>query len=1186
MKQEHPAIKNLRKQPFYRGQIRSIHALPERPSNLDCSIGDVPLDSALPSLSILSRTLYGEGLFPSVQGAVRLALENNQSSDVHVLSPPGSERRQFIFLITLLEIIDLGGYVGLIVKNGEAAQCLENAFKSAIEALDFYYAVSVLCVRDKASAQGLVNRLDQVIIFPQSLFCSTLISSSKEAESIDRWLRTVSRWLIIDSDEWSSEQLAHTALAFRYMRCRTYRNRGKFCTSALTINTPDAQTRLSRLIGKPVLEEEIVQCDDAALSGGSLVVYSSPLIAEEGGSRDRWVKQPSQEAFGDLIEYLVGKPSEIKRHTSKSLHYLIDRSGSMAQEPLEKVKLAVAKDFDLRCAANATVERRLSPTDEVSIAWFDEKCGFSLQPKEVSVASSDFLDALNSIQSQGSTDPVPGLHLILEAISNSTRAHHTIIILTDGGFSVTKKATNKLLDLIAEIRASGKEIDLFYVALDFDPPAQSKQFIKRLSGEIVDSGFDDIGRDLGEIGAGSQTGKVVVLDGSDSSGISFTQRGHGGIRDLLVINNPDAIEFYEEDIFAIVCCGWLGSYSRMVELIARLGRGKIPVFFLVEADSRTIFIQEGPEFSKFQLRLSGSPFPDRNPYVSRRWLTWALATGPLSASEVVYLSSGYEAYNFLANTEENPNLARIAEVCLRGLPFRHFDGLFHILSKPAFIGKYTFSSMTDKICVLSDGQNFVSCDRSTAPIRFHRGSVHRLGKSLIRSNESPKETKQELSWTMEDRWDKVIPDIVILGLKQQVDTSNDTSEEIRLGRFTLATVEVVYGVKGFYKFPRGNLEGNSSYDPAPEPLAYHTFQTEMLTWEPLSNDVSPELLVDLLGILLEGLKSVFRDLSAIVLPVADAKQKKIHLLDLAPGGNGTTRSIFEHLAELESILAIGTWATLLCPCESNLEGTTLVNQSNPAKCTCPRCSGGFLTSVGLPEGGIMPADHNKQASVDWIIQRTDILPETTAEWLDRKTGSGLNLREHYQPSSRSLVPTPIANRISKIYRDRLGLELSSSDLAKVGAFLNPTQAAKGNTGQYHHPPVNEFRFAQGLREWMALDVYAHELFHNFQLRMPGLFAESLRDSSVPHKGLLFVEGSAVWAESHAVEALAIRTSLRGNNLRQGDEYGDGFKMMKFIEEEFGGVSAVFDFLATGDIARISNGRYSDLESFWKDFISD
>jgi hypothetical protein len=169
----------------------------------------------------------------------------------------------------------------------------------------------------------------------------------------------------------------------------------------------------------------------------------------------------------------------------------------------------------------------------------------------------------------------------------------------------------------------------------------------------------------------------------------------------------------------------------------------------------------------------------------------------------------------------------------------------------------------------------------------------------------------------------------------------------------------------------------------------------------------------------------------------------------------------------------------------------------------------------------------------------------------------------------------------RILRDRLGTEIEDEDVAAFDWLAD--DAAKQMLGCYSSGD-NTIHMLAGLLEWQALDVTAHELFHNFQWKANALFEHAklcqATNPPIPFDGKLFLEGSAMWAESHVVDALAIRTSLDLANLRHGDEYGEGFQLIKFIEETYGGVPAVLQFLGTGDISAITAGKITTLSRLY------
>jgi hypothetical protein len=168
--------------------------------------------------------------------------------------------------------------------------------------------------------------------------------------------------------------------------------------------------------------------------------------------------------------------------------------------------------------------------------------------------------------------------------------------------------------------------------------------------------------------------------------------------------------------------------------------------------------------------------------------------------------------------------------------------------------------------------------------------------------------------------------------------------------------------------------------------------------------------------------------------------------------------------------------------------------------------------------------------------------------------------------------------IRRILRDRLGLEIADHGMASFDWKPGGDEVL----GSYD-PSANKMSMVKGLREWFAFDVLAHEFFHNYQYQCENLFNNKILGESgsvkPPFDGKLFLEGSASWAASHVVDAMAIRSSLTAANLRQGDEYAAGFQVFKYIEEAYG-AAAVLVFLGTGDIAQASGGKIANIDQLY------
>ncbi|MDO8336570.1 MAG: hypothetical protein Q7T74_07410, partial [Candidatus Saccharibacteria bacterium] len=302
------------------------------------------------------------------------------------------------------------------------------------------------------------------------------------------------------------------------------------------------------------------------------------------------------------------------------------------------------------------------------------------------------------------------------------------------------------------------------------------------------------------------------------------------------------------------------------------------------------------------------------------------------------------------------------------------------------------------------------------------------------------------------------------------------------------------------------------------------------------------------------------------------------IIDLAVGGNGASSLLFEKHPVLIQMLRAGGQMLLDCPCEGGLASASTANTSYLQDTGCPRCMrvAGDVIVVDLDIRQDLYGQVSKQQTLQWLLSNKHL------------PGSGeIHIQEKYKgiDDAHRITGDDDASRkgciklVRRILRDRLGLEINDCHVASFGW----KSEADKTLGTYESA-TNMISLVRGLREWFTLDVLAHELFHNYQWRCDQVFNHRILGESgeakPPFNGKLFVEGSASWAESHIVDALAIRSSLTTANLREGDEYAAGFQLFKYIEENCGGVAAVLGFLASGDIASITRGNVTDLEHLY------
>lgn len=111
-----------------------------------------------------------------------------------------------------------------------------------------------------------------------------------------------------------------------------------------------------------------------------------------------------------------------------------------------------------------------------------------------------------------------------------------------------------------------------------------------------------------------------------------------------------------------------------------------------------------------------------------------------------------------------------------------------------------------------------------------------------------------------------------------------------------------------------------------------------------------------------------------------------------------------------------------------------------------------------------------------------------------------------------------------------------------------------------------------------VEVLAHEYAHAW-CHEPGNFSERLSDpTKVYFNGLLFSEGFAQWTAFKILDFYGLRRHMDAISLWRYDEYGEGFKVFKWLEDEQGGVSAVLEFCRTGEYDGGLEQLYKDSET--------
>lgn len=138
----------------------------------------------------------------------------------------------------------------------------------------------------------------------------------------------------------------------------------------------------------------------------------------------------------------------------------------------------------------------------------------------------------------------------------------------------------------------------------------------------------------------------------------------------------------------------------------------------------------------------------------------------------------------------------------------------------------------------------------------------------------------------------------------------------------------------------------------------------------------------------------------------------------------------------------------------------------------------------------------------------------------------------------------------------LDLTEERAEIAPI-RFMTQTEAAQtdADLAGFYNVATQEVAVRPDVEEQLV-GVIAHEYAHDWQLRASHSGIQnmhpSLADPSiVPYNGRLFVEGFAQWAELRALDGYGFKQDVDHITFRFYDEYGEGFQIIKAVEDEHG-----------------------------------
>jgi hypothetical protein len=1183
----------LRQQPFYFGQILRVRSIPPIAGSF-CGVEQLPQEAkglsggSLPGLlsaaghSSVSASLLG-GLrqaFPAKEGRKGAGGVAGIRDDSVLEAAYSFERELFWQLVCFVEALDLGAGCLVVCPGPAEAVAAGRALDALIDRTGIRYALRVDVATEPSHLLALAkNPAPIVVLTPWTL--RTLLQSPEYGGTRDTFLASLRRIVLPGVDGWSGPLATNSVFLFRQLNVAVARRGGMTRIAATACPSANLLGYVSALVGRTVDSTAVVRSDTVPAGGILLVNYTGGLTRDEGDSK-AWVRQDRKKIARDLLGWLVG---ELPGEPADELHYLVDVSVSM-ESRLGTVKEAIQSDLDDRLGAGTLARDarlRLTAFDVTATQVFSAKV-------DEEAAPARFRSALASLKIGGGTDIAEALGAALKATLTGSARKGRIFLFSDGESFVKNEQKTSLLELARSIERQGRSFDLDYFVLDAQPLEEVRTLVVALGGRVLTRETKDLpGSGTLDGSHENDRGDVVVLSGPDGlpgdivQGLQAGRRRIRYVRKLELLDAGPATGASESrSVFAVVVSGRFGRIDEILEQVRHLSHEMLPVFVLTEAEGAAqTLVEDFPETTRVERALLAFP---RNPLVTRMRLEEALAGGAMEIAEFSYLLEGEPKREAFERSLREPDSPEATTKMDQGLP----EGLELVpgkrqlvrLVKRDAVAPVPTESPLDSYTPERFHFDFEGvsgwAEASLLAFRYHEGAVVEAGDGVAEvASSRPSPPSVSLRRRSMDRY---FPVVSRLGLRLLSRESH--LDDSVLGDFQGGRVALSGELSAVRRFPGGNLDDQSSILQI-APARGFSLETWGFKWKPMNAS----------GDVVAGLASAARLALVCLLPdpvyglaVVPSGDGEIWFVDLAPGGSGMSASVDPVLAAdrdaLRHLLALGGRIVIDCPCETGLAGATMESVGAAlADAGCPRC----LRPLGPEfEHSTLAASAaaSKRKTLEWLAA-AGILPMSAK----------LHIGEKFEGIHDALriagddvgTRSGILKRVRRVLADRLGLVNDPEEDARF-KWLEDADT-KRCLGLYE-PSSNILRLLDGMKEWQSFDVAAHEYFHNLQWKLPDLFNYQKLghegELKPPFEGKLFIEGSAMWAESQVADSLALRTALHLSNLRQGDEYGVGFQLMKLIEERYGGVEAVLSFLRTGDIGLASKGRVKSLETLYSE----
>lgn len=427
-------------------------------------------------------------------------------------------------------------------------------------------------------------------------------------------------------------------------------------------------------------------------------------------------------------------------------------------------------------------------------------------------------------------------------------------------------------------------------------------------------------------------------------------------------------------------------------------------------------------------------------------------------------------------------------------------------------------------------------DRECVPYQFYPGGVLYFGndKYVVRGNLGGREGIEVM------RAGEDAPVFTSPILDVSIEETAGVAERVRRTRFgdlRLFSARIGVRTRGYHRYASYSLSGHSPEDKQlygdNDCPAVETDGLLALRWRPGAGEGEIHGLSHFARFFLRSyIKDAFSLIN--VIPEGDA----ILFHSISPARNNALLFLWDNIEEVaRRIVRLAYLVLINCPCDRG----------------CPLC----LKTIDCC-AEVQNPEMDKHGLLDFAGQALD--EQRKVEFFKTFKREGLDKDEALEAYKE------IRDRILLLFKIKFDLGIQSRADLRVMPARESEEC--GCVGVYSSGD-NIVRVVEKLTQRLAYEIISHEYAHNWE-RDPGNPAGNVFSGFSDEK--LLIEGFAQWVAFRTMDFFGQVDNMSGIKLREWDEYGEGFRLLHYLEQNIAGFFGVVEFIKNGRVADPESGK--------------